>query len=352
MLYGWLEVGASNVPVFISQSNQDIILRTTNSNNKMIFGNQMNTLHANSNVIAAMYIINNNVGINKVPSVDYQCDIHGRFRIDNNMTFTETMPSISNQPTVLVNSNNAFSISYNDIKRMYFTHSNGINVCDTLYSTSDIYAPAFHVTSDSNLKREIILSSSSNDLNIVNSINVYDYRFYNSIVPIKGFIAQQVEMQFPRCVTKTMGFIHSSIVSVFINREGVVKKSVLPFDIDIGERIVVKANAIQYEYSLYKIIDDDMYFAGDSKNLCSTVTLIGKYGILRTLDVNQLMALSFNSIKELTKRIEKLEGMVLKTSQDNIVIDTTISITPTTIEEPKVDIDIDIITNTPSENDG
>lgn len=316
MLYGWLEVGASNIGVFSSQCNQDIILRTANSNNKIIIGTQIYDIGSGSNMLAGLYVSSNNVGINKVPTSNVQLDINGKFNINNSMTFIESVSGASNQPTYFVNSNNAFYIFYNGSQKVRFTDQQGINISDKVYSTSDFFAPAFNVTSDSNLKREITLTNFTTDAERVEKINVYDYRFYNSTSNVKGFIAQQVEEFFPQAINKALGYIPCSITKVFINNDGIVPKDTLPYDIEVGERIVAKSSGRPCEFIVYKANETHVYISGEKQYMGFIVEVNGKNGFIRTIDTNQLLALSFSTIKDLQIRVSSIEerlGQLLET---------------------------------------
>lgn len=322
MLYGWLEVGASNIPIFTSQSNNDIIFRTTSSNNKIIIGNELYNISSSSNINAALYINNNTIGINKVPSPSIQLDINGKCHLNNSITFNESISSLNNTQATLINSNNAFTITYNTIPKMYITESNGININDTIYTCCNIYSPAFNVTSDSNLKRDIKLSEYHSDLDLTKSIHVYDYRFHTNSNMSKGFIAQQVETMYPQCISKTMGFLKCSVTPSYITNDGVIKISTLPFNVEVGEKISISFQNQQSDYIVYKIINDNVHVSGDKRYMGMNVFIIGKYGIIRNIDTTQLLALSFNSIKALISRIEKLEEyMATACSASNVNIE-------------------------------
>jgi len=317
MLYGWLEVGASNVGIFSSQCNQDIILRSTNSNNKIILGNQIYNITSGSNMLAALYISSNNVGVNKIPTSNVQLDINGTFNINNSVTFIESMSGVANQPSYFINSNNTFYLYHNGVQRIRFTDQDGINVSDRIYSTSDMFAPAFNVLSDSNLKRDIVISEASNDKEKVKNINVYDYRFYNNTSNVKGFIAQQVEEIFPQAIQRTMGFIPSSAVVVFLSRDGIISLDALPFTVEVGERLTAMSSGRVCEFMVYKIDGVNIHVSGDKQFIGMNITVTGKNGFIRTIDTNQVLALCFsglkdcmNNIEALTKKIEEIIGEV------------------------------------------
>lgn len=307
MLYGWLEVGASNVGVFTSQCKQDIILRTTNSNNKIIVGNQIYDITSGSNYLAGLYISSNNVGINKVPESNVQLDILGKLSINDSITFTESMTGVSNMPTHIVNSNNAFHVYYNGIQRAYLTNQDGIRVTDKVYSTSDFFAPAFNVTSDSNLKRDIVMSDPSLDSEKLSNINVYDFRFHNSSCNTKGFIAQQVEEVFPQAIQRAVGFVPSSRKPVFVTYDGIIIKKDLPFEVEVGERISALNTGTQCELMVYKMSESLVHVTGNKKDMGITLDITGKNGFIRTIDTGQLMALCFSSTRQLQERVSKLE---------------------------------------------
>ena len=317
MLYGWLEVGASNVGIFSSQCNQDIILRSTNSNNKIILGNQIYNITSGSNMLAALYISSNNVGVNKIPTSNVQLDINGTFNINNSVTFIESMSGVANQPSYFINSNNTFYLYHNGVQRIRFTDQDGINVSDRIYSTSDMFAPAFNVLSDSNLKRDIVISEASNDKEKVKNINVYDYRFYNNTSNVKGFIAQQVEEIFPQAIQRTMGFIPSSAVVVFLSRDGIISLDALPFTVEVGERLTAMSSGRVCEFMVYKIDGVNIHVSGDKQFIGMNITVTGKNGFIRTIDTNQVLALCFsglkdcmNNIEALNKKIEEIIGEV------------------------------------------
>ncbi len=81
-MYGWLESGGSTsiaATSFFQTTPQDIVLRTSYTTNKLVFGNSNNTL-------AAMYIVGNNVGISKIPETTL--DVHGDIECDSVFTLT------------------------------------------------------------------------------------------------------------------------------------------------------------------------------------------------------------------------------------------------------------------------
>jgi len=306
MLYGWLEVGASNISVFSSQCNQDIVLRTTESNSKIMIGNQMYSISSGSNVHAGVYILNNNIGVRTLPPLDQQLDINGSMRINNTFFLTESVVGISNQTACIVNSNNALHIQYNSNPKMRFTDSNGVNFTDTIFSTHDMYAPAFNVLSDSNFKRDIVESSPIVDFECLSSIKVCNYRMVNETeAHTKGIIAQQLEEIFPQAIKKTIGFIPCNNAYIYITPEGTIPKNALPLVLDVGERLITSNSGNTYEFIVMKVTEEYVHVHGVHKNL--KMCVLGKQGYIRTIDTSQVLSLCINSIKHLSAELDVIK---------------------------------------------
>jgi hypothetical protein len=83
--YGWFELGgATTENTFKDITQTDIVLRTADHYNKIVFGNTI--FNSNDNA-AAMYIKNNKLGINKIPSDDYVLDINGDVKVNKKQHF-------------------------------------------------------------------------------------------------------------------------------------------------------------------------------------------------------------------------------------------------------------------------
>lgn len=95
-MYGWIENATSLNDVFFNTRPFDIIFRSALDNNSLILGN-------NSNLEAAIYINNNNIGFRKTPSTDYTLDINGNANIPvlNNDTLSiQTSVTCGNKCTI------------------------------------------------------------------------------------------------------------------------------------------------------------------------------------------------------------------------------------------------------------
>lgn len=224
MLYGWIEVGASNNSVFSSTNNDDIIIRTIRDTNKIIIGNSDTT---NPNPIAsAMYIKGNNVGIYKVPDANVALDVNGftvlrscqvglsnaptSLTVNGTYVMKDVAQTFATTTTdiIITNSNNEFKIGYPSASRITVTNGNGMTLNDTVVVTKDIFSTGFNLTSDRRLKTNICSSDVKDDIVKLSRLRVCDYALKHTESDgnrIKGFIAQEVEECVPGAVKDMMG---------------------------------------------------------------------------------------------------------------------------------------------------
>ena len=217
MLYGWIEVGASNDNIFSQEVSQDIILRTI-YNNKIIMGNT-NGVRAT----AALYIQDNNVGVQKVPEAGVALDVNGKavikelqVGISNNPTSLVVNGDIiikdqskafaSNMQMMITNDNDETVVKYNDIQRIKVTNGNGLEINDNLLVTNDVFATAFQITSDERFKTNITNTETAKDVATIKQIQVRDYEMKSCpLKVVKGFIAQELETVFPQAIIPKRG---------------------------------------------------------------------------------------------------------------------------------------------------
>ena len=98
---------------------------------------------------------------------------------------------------------------------------------------------------------------------------------------------------------------------IYISSDGITKYTDLPIPIEVGERLIFTYSDIQrIEMIVYKIVGDNVYISGDKIIMGLNVKLIGKNGYLRTIDTNQVLALSINTIRNLEERITVIEKII------------------------------------------
>jgi len=196
MLYGWIEIGLSNNAIFNYESNQDIILRTI-YDNKIILGN---TYGVGAN--AAIYLADNNVGIQKVPQSNICLDVGGDAFIEKSLTLAGSMVLQSNVTFSLINTSNTIEFTYSNVNRMKLTTDSGVIFSDAVTINNDIYANTYNLTSDIRFKTNVHTSDPEKDVEILKDIKVRNYNFVHTQPqrPMKGFIAQELEQVFPQAV--------------------------------------------------------------------------------------------------------------------------------------------------------
>ena len=242
MLYGWIEVGASNNGIFNDTNNNDIIIRTINDTNKIILGNTDNS-SANPTT-ASMYIKGNNVGVYKVPDNNVSLDVNGfavlktcqvglsntptQLELNGQFIMKDTAFPFSSSSTniIISNSNNEMLIGYPSATRFKITNGNGMTLNDTVTVTKDIFATGFNLTSDKRIKTNVIKSYALEDVNLLAQLNVCTYQLKdtNRVHATKGFIAQEVASVMP----------------------GVVHENAGLFTVDISQIVALNTSVIQY----------------------------------------------------------------------------------------------------------
>ncbi len=325
MLYGWLEVGLSNNNLFSNVNNDDIILRTITSSNKIIFGNT-NGL----NVIAGMYLYGNNVGINKIPQTNVSLDVNGLSRLksvqiglsnlatelvlNGNLILKDISKNYSNiSECTLINSNETLYLNYNNTEKLRLTSNNGIYLNDNVYVSNDIYSTGFQITSDIRFKNNIKITDSNSDLNIIKNINIYDYDINNHRT--KGYLAQEIEKYFKNCIKEKQAYLKINLAGNFEDDITIRLNNKLYLDeLVINDEIIIKDDSGNEEYNVIKnILNNNKIILQNKssllhkKNICIYSKFIND---MRTLDINQLLALNTSVIKQLIDKIERLENFI------------------------------------------
>ena len=327
-LKGWLEIGMSNPNIFQYQSNSDILLRTfdDNTTNKIILGNTSSNNTPNCN--GAMYILGNNVGLKRTPRSNVVLDVDGVVSISSNLNIgttsslsTTTITGdiiIANTNTSnmsLINTSNAFKLTYGNIERIRVTNGTGLFLNDNVYVTNDIYASSFHMTSDKKLKHNVAISTRHEDLNTLLQLQVCDFKYIHdqSQNKHKGLIAQEVEKVFPQAVKEYDGIIPVSYGCVQINNIGddwyiMLDPCIIqnPDQIIYKDDKIVLGDDIQIQKYIVPVVDVYHNMLKISSNIPFDISIKKLYfhGILRkikTIDPNQILALCISSIQELAK---------------------------------------------------
>lgn len=326
MLYGWIEVGASNSSLFSGTNNDDIIIRTV-YNSKIIMGNTNG-----SQQVAAMYVYGNNVGINKVPDADVDLDVNGRTVMKNLVVgFSNYVgdavlngrfllkDTAKNYATAtefnVLNSNENVYFTYNNIERVRITNGQGVYVTDNMYISRDAYAEAFQVTSDIRCKTNIEASACDDDLERIKALSVYDYDINNK--SCKGFLAQEVKAVMPQSIRYRQGYIpfKNTFATYSNNKLTITPES--PSQVCDGALVVSLVNPdntinpVKVTWARGNMMHIDSLTSETPLVDGEVFPIQGIYAEdIHTIDTNQLLATSINALKALQTRLEKLENYV------------------------------------------
>lgn len=318
ILTGWIEIGMSNPNVFASQCNNDLLIRTfdNSNNNKIIVGNTSsnNTPFA----IGAMYVLSNNIGLKRVPNSNIDLDVNGLINSSFQTIGTTSSPgyitltgdlNISNSNTSnmrVTNTSNNFKMIYGNVERLRITNGQGAYLYDNVHVTNDVYANSFHMTSDCNLKRNIIPSDGAEDIIKIMQLNVCNYTLKKTGQHCKGFIAQNVETVLPDAVQELDGVIpcfntfvevHKLPYGVYLRIEFIEDKIVQ------GDKLVI-GNDENQQQSIVKIVDihgDKVFIDGDVSSYGDKAYVHGKMGKIKNVDPQQILALCVSALQEMMK---------------------------------------------------
>jgi hypothetical protein len=187
------------------------------------------------------------------------------------------------------------------------TNGQGLYLNDNVYATNDMFATAFHMTSDRNMKENIYTSKRVEDLQRLLKLNVSDFSFKGDTKVKKGFIAQDVESIFPQAITSFEG-----IIPIYQGFASLEKGSItLPSNVGdmslcIGDEIVIGKDSFCKE-SIYPITS----FHRNGFNIqcmeTKQVYIHGKLGKLKSVDTNQIVALCVSAIQELATKLMEHE---------------------------------------------
>ncbi len=316
ILTGWIEIGMSNPNVFTSQCNNDLLIRTfDNSNtNKIIIGNTSsnNTPYA----VGAMYILSNNIGVKRVPNSNIDFDVNGSINSSVQTIGTLSNPgyltltgdlTVANSNTsnmFFTNSNNNFKMVYGNVERFKITNGLGVYLNDNVYATNDVYANSFHMTSDCNLKRNIIPSNGTDDIKKLLQLEICDYTLRKSGQQCKGFIAQNVESILPNAVQEFDGVIPCFECYVD-NHVSFLRVEFLEGRITVGDKLVVGKSEHQQQQivEVVEISDDKVFVDSDVFSHHDKVYIHGKLGKIKNIDPHQILALCVSSLQQMIKLV-------------------------------------------------
>tara|TARA_R100001460_G_scaffold14978_10_gene33386 strand:- start:1870 stop:2982 length:1113 start_codon:yes stop_codon:yes gene_type:complete len=245
----------------------------------------------------------------------------------NEFTFNLTGGSSSSGPTIGIglggaaNTKGAIEIdSFVDydgspFDYFLFTGSGGpfLNFAGTglfaisVHAAGRFMGSGIHIFSDERIKKDIKVSDSKKDLEVLAKIEISDYKY---IDPIKGdkekkVIAQQVKKHYPIAVKQGTDVIPS------ILKQGEIKNGIIDLNIDcvVGDKIKLIYPNNQHEIVEVLDVNENSVTVDSIKN--DKVVVYGKeVNDYQTVDYDALSMLNISAVQELYKMVKELKQEV------------------------------------------
>jgi Chaperone of endosialidase len=190
----------------------------------------------------------------------------------------------------------------------------------SIKATERIVAAEFNAYSDSRIKRNIVTSTSANDLTALLKIRVADYQLIDSIHNgnnhVKGFIAQELENVLPQAVHTGADYVPDiyclSTATQYNEKERTLQISLSkPHQLKVGDKVKAFAgDGLQEQYvsaindaTTFTLSNWEIKQAG--MNPVEKVFIWGKWvEDFHTVDYNQVFSLGISAMQQLAKENE------------------------------------------------
>ena len=174
----------------------------------------------------------------------------------------------------------------------------------SIYATNRIQASEFNAFSDERIKNIHGISNSTEDLNILNQIEITNYTMKDRAKgnhPNKKVIAQQVEKVYPQAVSKITDVV-PDIYQLADCENGLIK---IENNVQVGDRVKL---IFENKESVESVIFANEKEFKISSNTSGKVFVYGReVDDFRTVDYEAISMLNVSATQELLKRIEALE---------------------------------------------
>jgi hypothetical protein len=209
----------------------------------------------------------------------------------------------------------------------------GCNPVISIYATGGILASEFDAFSDARIKNIVGISSSTKDLETINSLQITDYTMKDKVKygdkPYKKVIAQEVEKKYPQVVSKHADFIPN--VYQLVNK---IEKTANGWLLSFSNKHTISSNAkklrvllsetegmqevdivsipssTQVIIRVAEIKSDKVFVYGEEVDDFRTVDYEGltTLNISATQELSKLIAAQNKKIAELEEEIKKLKA--------------------------------------------
>lgn len=193
------------------------------------------------------------------------------------------------------------------------THSRTFSI----WAEQSIRAIAFLGDSDRRIKKDFKISNGKNDLDVLNQIQVTDYRHIDPTLSgtesIKGFIAQQVKAVYPEAVKETPGVIPSVFAfpaSISKNGNTTTFTMAEPHHLTTGSQIQILSNDIKKTYKVIGVPNARCFILDnwDGTDKAKEIFVYGEaISDFNVIDYDRVFTLSVSAVQELSKKVETLE---------------------------------------------
>lgn len=204
---------------------------------------------------------------------------------------------------------------------LYSTNTTATNVGASatdnfsIIADSNIAATGFYAYSDERIKNIIGPSNSSQDLDLLNKIQVTDYTMKDHIAygntKVKKIIAQQVKNVIPEIVSKTRQFIPDIYQMASVNNQWIHLKC----NVKTGDKVKLLIEDATYVAEVLEVGPDGFKVNyNQDKNVFVYGTEVDDFNLV---DYEALTTLNISATQELFKKIQNLEQQLNALTKTN-----------------------------------
>jgi len=212
---------------------------------------------------------------------------------------------------------------YNGSANGFIGVSNDYNAGYSLWANNRIAAAEMNIYSDERIKNILGKSSSEEDLETINAIEITNYTYKDPVAygrkAYKKVIAQQVEQVYPQAVTKTTGYL-PTIFTMAQRVKPLGENTLLVVlgaktDLQKGDHVKCYVKEKAYIFKVINVTEDfalvleGQDFPEDFENFFVYGKEVNDY---RNVDYDALSMLNVSATQALYKRVKELEKIVLE----------------------------------------
>jgi len=179
----------------------------------------------------------------------------------------------------------------------------------SILASNDVVADEFGNTSDVRIKKDLKVTDSVLDLDLIMGLEVTDYRFKDTLGkgtrPQKKLIAQQVEVVFPQAVSRMVGVVPDIYQRADV-KDGWVE---LATDLKAGDRVKLIG---QKEEAVHGVLEVRAgAFRPDGKVDAGSLFVYGReVQDFRTVDYDAIAMLNVSATQELAKQLKEKDAKI------------------------------------------